>query len=499
MDLRTPKGTTDYPPKHALLYEDIINKTISVFKTYGALPIDTPIFELKEILLNKYGEDTKLIYDLKGEECALRYDLTVPFSRFMAMNKLKKIKRYQIGKVFRRDQPSIVKGRLREFIQADLDIAGDGLPMVVDSEILSCANTLLEMYGIGPFEINISDRRILISILKMAQVEEKDIGTISSTIDKVEKLSKEELDKEFELKGLSKGQIEIIHKYISQKGDKEVKGVDTKDIGNKVRDMGLNKGTLKEPLRDKDKDSLSNPQDTTHDPQDTTHDLNNDTPINTNDPTPLCSLDPNISILNFLKNDPIYLLPECKEAISNLESLLRYADIYGFRKNLKINLSLARGLDYYTGLIIEASYKNSQVGSVLGGGRYDNLISGFQKGNKIPCAGFSIGISRIFSLLIPSFSKESEIQVFVSSSGGLFLEERMKILKKLRSHKIKSETFYTKRYNLNEHKENCIKKGIKYLIVVGQGEIEKGTVVIMELGKGEKMEVDFDEMNKYIN
>ncbi|EOB11600.1 histidyl tRNA synthetase [Nosema bombycis CQ1] len=344
------------------------------------------------------------------------------------------------------------------------------------------------MYGIGPFEINISDRRILISILKMAQVEEKDIGTISSTIDKVEKLSKEELDKEFELKGLSKGQIEIIHKYISQKGDKEVKGGDTKDLGNKVRDMGLNKGTLKEPLRDTGslKDLTINPQDTT---------------------TPLSPLDPNISILNFLKNDPIYLLPECKEAISNLESLLRYADIYGFRKNLKINLSLARGLDYYTGLIIEASYKNSEVGSVLGGGRYDNLISGFQKGNKIPCAGFSIGISRIFSLLIPSFSKESEIQVFVSSSGGLFLEERMKILKKLRSHKIKSETFYTKRYNLNEHKENCIKKGIKYLIVVGQGEIEKGTVVIMELGKEKKlelgkekkMEVDFDEMNKYIN
>jgi histidyl-tRNA synthetase len=490
MDLRTPKGTTDYPPKHALLYEDIINKTISVFKTYGALPIDTPIFELKDILLNKYGEDTKLIYDLKGEECALRYDLTVPFSRFMAMNKLKKIKRYQIGKVFRRDQPSIVKGRLREFIQADLDIAGDGLPMVVDSEILSCANTLLEMYGIGPFEISISDRRILISILKMAKVEEKDIGTISSTIDKVEKLSKEELDKEFELKGLSKGQIEIIHKYISQKGDKGMEEYDNRrddirDIGNKVRDMGLNKRTLKEPSRDKDKDSFSNPQDTTHD-------------LSNNDPIPLSPLDPNISILNFLKNDPIYLLPECKEAISNLESLLRYADIYGFRKNLKINLSLARGLDYYTGLIIEASYKNSQVGSVLGGGRYDNLISGFQKGNKIPCAGFSIGISRIFSLLIPSFSKESEIQVFVSSSGGLFLEERIKILKKLRSHKIKSETFHTKRYNLNEHKENCIKKGIKYLVVIGQGEIEKGTVVIMELGKGEKMEVDFDEINKYI-
>jgi hypothetical protein len=333
----------------------------------------------------------------------------------------------------------------------------------------------------------------------MAKVEEKDIGTISSTIDKVEKLSKEELDKEFEFKGLSKGQIEIIHKYISQKGDKEVKGGDTKDIGNKVRDMSLNKGTLKESLGDTDKDSSSNPQDTTHDP------FSKDTLPNDN--TPLSPLDPNISILNFLKSDPIYLLPECKEAISNLESLLRYADIYGFRKNLKINLSLARGLDYYTGFIIEASYKNSQVGSVLGGGRYDNLISGFQKGNKIPCAGFSIGISRIFSLLIPSFSKESEIQVFVSSSGGLFLEERMKILKKLRSHKIKSETFYTKRYNLNEHKENCIKKGIKYLIVVGQGEIEKGTVVIMELGKEKKMEVgkekkmevDFDEMNKYIN
>ncbi|KAF9764472.1 putative histidine--tRNA ligase, cytoplasmic [Nosema granulosis] len=419
MDLRTPKGTTDYPPAHALLYEEIVNKTVEIFKVYGAQPIDTPIFELKEILLNKYGEDTKLIYDLKGETCALRYDLTVPFSRYMAMNRLKKIKRYQIGKVFRRDQPSITKGRLREFIQADFDIAGDGLPMVVDAEILSCVHRLLEMYNIGPFVIKISDRRILMAILKVAGVQENDFGTICSTIDKIDKLSKEDLNKEFTSKGLSSKQIEEINRYISYKNE---------------------------------------------------------------------------DILEFLKNDKI--IEECREAVGDLERLLKYTKIYGC-SSIEINLSLARGLEYYTGLIIEAEYIGTAVGSVIGGGRYDNLIDGLSNKDKVPCAGFSVGISRIFSLL--SSTKTSETEVFVSCSGGLFLEERMAILNTLWGNKIKAETFYTKRYNLKEHKETCVKKGIKWLVVVGQQEVEKKAVKLIEVEKDQHEEILLEDLVKKIN
>ena len=108
--------------------EKVIDTIKGVFKKHGAVTIDTPVFELKEILTGKYGEDSKLIYDLQdqgGELCALRYDLTVPFARFLAMNKqFRTMKRYHIAKVYRRDQPIMTKGRYREFYQCDFDIAG---------------------------------------------------------------------------------------------------------------------------------------------------------------------------------------------------------------------------------------------------------------------------------------------------------------------------------------------------------------------------------------
>ena len=118
--LKTAKGTRDFQPEQMAVRESVLNKVISVFKKHGAVTIDTPVFELKEVLTGKYGEDSKLIYDLKdqgGEILALRYDLTVPFARYVAMSKIMSIKRYQIAKVYRRDNPQISRGRYREFYQ----------------------------------------------------------------------------------------------------------------------------------------------------------------------------------------------------------------------------------------------------------------------------------------------------------------------------------------------------------------------------------------------
>lgn len=118
----------------------------NVYKQHGAVEIDTPVFERKDILLGKYGEQQKLIFDLQdqgGELLSLRYDLTVPFARFMAQHGLSKIKRFHIGKVYRRDQPSIKTGRFREFYQCDYDIAGPSEPMVADAEVLRAFATIL--------------------------------------------------------------------------------------------------------------------------------------------------------------------------------------------------------------------------------------------------------------------------------------------------------------------------------------------------------------------
>lgn len=126
-NLKCAKGTRDMDPLQMAIRERAFNIIRGVFKLHGAVEIDTPVFELKEILTGKYGEESKLIYDLQdqgGELASLRYDLTVPFARFVAMNRIHNIKRFHIAKVYRRDQPQMNKGRFREFYQCDFDIAG---------------------------------------------------------------------------------------------------------------------------------------------------------------------------------------------------------------------------------------------------------------------------------------------------------------------------------------------------------------------------------------
>lgn len=118
--LKTPKGMRDFAPQSMAIREKVFGKIINVFKRHGGLAFDTPVCELRETLTGKYGEDSKLIYDLQdqgGELLSLRYDLTVPFARYLAQNKINSMKRYHIAKVYRRDQPSVTKGRFREFYQ----------------------------------------------------------------------------------------------------------------------------------------------------------------------------------------------------------------------------------------------------------------------------------------------------------------------------------------------------------------------------------------------
>ena len=153
----------------------------------------SPVFELKEILAGKYGEDSKLIYDLAdqgGEICSLRYDLTVPFARWLAMNSsIKHIKRYHIAKVYRRDQPAAKKGRMREFHQCDFDIAGEYDPMLPDAEILRITSEIFEALGWqGKYTIKINHRKILDGIFEVCGVPTEKLRTISSAVDKLDKV-----------------------------------------------------------------------------------------------------------------------------------------------------------------------------------------------------------------------------------------------------------------------------------------------------------------------
>ena len=166
--LKIAKGTRDYLPEQMMIRDQAFQIIRRAFKSHGAVEIDTAVFELKDTPTGKYSEDSKLIYDLAdqgGELLALRYDLTVPFARFLALNSVGNIKRFHIGKVYCKDQPALSRGRCREFYQCDFNIAGNYGRMVPDSECLCVASKILASLPIGNFGIKLNHRRLLDAIL----------------------------------------------------------------------------------------------------------------------------------------------------------------------------------------------------------------------------------------------------------------------------------------------------------------------------------------------
>ena len=215
-----------------VIRDRIFNAITTVFKRHGAVTIDTPVFELREILSGKYGEDSKLIYDLSdqgGESCSLRYDLTVPFARWLAMNSsIQSIKRYHIAKVYRRDQPAMTKGRMREFYQCDFDIAGVYDRMVPDAEIIRIICEIFGEQGLGwtqngGFLIKINHRGVLDGIFEVCGVPKEQIRAISSAVDKLDKSPWEEVKKEMvEVKGLSEEVADKIWEFVQRRGGRDV-------------------------------------------------------------------------------------------------------------------------------------------------------------------------------------------------------------------------------------------------------------------------------------
>ncbi|KAI1504562.1 putative histidyl-tRNA synthetase [Biscogniauxia marginata] len=382
--LKTPKGTRDWAGKDLLRRDHILQTISDVFKRHGGIPLDTPVFERRDILSEKYGEDSRLIYDLEdqgGELCSLRYDLTVPFARWLAMNSsVKQVKRYQIAKVYRRDQPAISRGRLREFYQCDFDIAGVYDSMIPDAEILRVvaeAFTALEI----DITIKLNHRRILDGLFTVAGVPKEKIRSISSAVDKLDKATWDEVKREMvEEKGLRDEVADRIGEYVRRSGS--------------MREMI---DVLKSDLE-------------------------------------LCA-DANV-----------------KAGIDDMDLLISYLEVMDVIDKVSFDLSLARGLDYYSGLIYEViptsvnrpghsgASQLSQVGSIAAGGRYDSLVGMYGK-QPIPCVGLSFGVDRIFTILYPGREKSSpdltrETDVYVMAAGrgnefdGLLLE-RMAVARQL--------------------------------------------------------------------
>ncbi|XP_044727919.1 histidine--tRNA ligase, cytoplasmic [Chrysoperla carnea] len=442
--LKTPKGTRDFSPEQMALRSSVLEKIINVFKVHGAETIDTPIFELKEVLTGKYGEDSKLIYDLKdqgGEILSLRYDLTVPFARFLAMNKISNIKRYHIAKVYRRDNPSITRGRYREFYQCDFDIAGVYDHMIPDAECIRVVYEILTSLQLGDFIVKINHRQLLDGIFEACGVPESNFRAICSAVDKLDKSPWDEVRNEMiNEKGLNPEVADKIGEYVRLNGKLE----------------------LVEKL-------LANE--------------------------------------HLIKNSKT-----AKDGLEAIKVLLNYCELYGVVDKVLFDLSLARGLDYYTGIIYEAILlgdhgdgEGISVGSIAGGGRYDNLVGMFDPRHKqVPCVGVSIGVERIFAVLEAKLAanntkvRTTEVEVYVASAQKNLLEHRMRICKELWDNGIKAEQPYKKNPKLLAQLQYCEEQGIPLALIIGESEIQNGIVKLREVDTRQEYEIPRDQLIKEI-
>ncbi|MCO5596331.1 hypothetical protein L7F22_050392 [Adiantum nelumboides] len=286
-EVKVPKGTRDFDPLQMAIREKVFGIVTGVFKRHGGVALDTPVFELKETLMGKYGEDSKLIYDLAdqgGELSSLRYDLTVPFARYLATKKLNGMRRYHIAKVYRRDNPA--RGRYREFYQCDFDIAGTYDLMVPDFEVLKVLTEILDKLDIGDYEVKLNHRRLLDGMLEICGVPAEKFRTICSAIDKLDKLTWDDVRKE------------MVHD----------KGL-TEEVADKIGNLVKRKGRPMELLDDLMKE---------------------DSPFRGN--------------------------AASEQALAELKQLFTYMDMGKCLNRFVFDLSLARGLDYYTGVIFEAVF-----------------------------------------------------------------------------------------------------------------------------------------------
>ncbi|KAJ6661348.1 hypothetical protein lerEdw1_014976 [Lerista edwardsae] len=426
--LKTPKGTKDFNPKQMAIRGKIFSTIISCFKRHGAVTIDTPVFELKDLLLENYGEESKLVYDLKdqgGEELSLRYDLTVPFARYLAMNKISNFKRYHIAKVYRRDNPVMTKGRYREFCQCDFDIAGQYDPMIPDAECLKVMHEILSALQVGDFLIKINDRRILNGIFKVCGVPDNKFETACSTLDKLGKVTWEEVKNEMvREKGISPDAADCIGEYVRLHGG--------------------------------------------------------------------------VCLLKQLLQDPKLSQSQlAMEGLEDMKLLFEYLTLFGVIDQISLDLSLARGLDYYSGVIFEAVLLHQRdghlkeslhIGSVAGGGRYDGLVATFDpKRRKVPCVGVSIGVERIFSIIEENTEmsrvkvRTAETQVLVAAAQKNFLAERMKLIAELWDAGIKAEILYKKNPKLLNQLQYCEETGIPIVVIVGQQELMDGVLTLRDV------------------
>lgn len=441
-----PKGTRDFSPAEVVKRNYIFNTIKEVFRLYGFQPIETPAMENLSTLMGKYGEEgdrllfkilnsgdflSKVDDELLGKkdsgkitsrisEKGLRYDLTVPFARFVAQYRndiVFPFRRYQIQPVWRADRPQ--KGRYREFFQCDADMIGSD-SLLNEAELIQIIGDVFARLKINAV-VKLNNRKILAGIAGILGEEEL-LTEITTAIDKLDKIGSEKVNLELAERGVSAEAIQKLQPILALTGSNSEKISRLKSILSSS-ETGM-------------------------------------------------------------------------KGVEELETLFEYLSQLNPGIRTELDLTLARGLNYYTGAIIEVKTTDMEMGSICGGGRYDNLTGIFGLPD-ISGVGISFGAERIYDVLehtglFPQESSEST-RVFFANFGKLEEAYCLKTLAKLRNSGINSE-IYPESARMKKQLNYADKKGIPFVVLAGENEIREGMFTLKNMKSGEQRKVTLEEL-----
>lgn len=440
-----PKGTRDFSPVEMAKRNYIFNTIRDVYALYGFEQIETPAMETLQTLMGKYGEEgDKLLFKILNSgnffnklsdeelvernvlrlasqicEKGLRYDLTVPFARYVVMHRDElqlPFKRYQIQPVWRADRPQ--KGRYREFYQCDADVVGS-YSLLNEVELMQIVDTVFTRFGIR-VQIKINNRKILTGIADVIGAADK-IVDITVAIDKLDKIGIDSVNAELLNNGLSEEQVEKLQPIILLEGSNESK-------------------------------------------------------LNT--------------IVDVLKDSKTGM-----KGVEETRFILDKLKAMGLKNEIQLDLTLARGLNYYTGAIFEVKALDTPMGSITGGGRYDNLTGIFGMPG-LSGVGISFGADRIYDVLntLDLYPKESitGTQVLFINFGEKETEYCLPIVAKARENGIRTE-IYPDTSKMKKQMSYANAKQIPYVVLAGENEMEQGKITLKNMITGEQQLVTPDE------
>ena len=453
-----PKGTRDFSPAEMACRNYIFDTVKSIFKKYGYAPLETPAMENLTTLLGKYGDEgDKLLFkilnsgeafagvdaeelshsnalSLKVCEKGLRYDLTVPFARYVVQHQNEitfPFKRFQIQPVWRADRPQ--KGRYREFYQCDVDVIGSQ-SQINELELVQIADEVFRKLDINVC-IKINNRKVLQGLAEIIGHPDK-LVDITVAIDKIDKIGLQAVKEELAERGIDSDGIAILEPILQMQGTNREKLAAIRTV------------------------------------------------LSGSSTTSGCSTTSEVGL----------------KGVDELEELFNYIESANIKQKVEIDLSLARGLNYYTGAIFEVKALDFQIGSICGGGRYDNLTGIFGLPN-ISGVGISFGADRIYDVLkgLDKFPKDAieGTKLLFSNMGSAETAYALPIAAQLRSQGISCE-IYPDNTKLKKQFDYATKKGIRYFAIIGEDEIKAGEVTLKDLTTGTQQRVPKEELSSLL-